>query len=101
MAANVHPGAPTDEAVRAVVLAVLVADDNEVNRIYMQSALELLGHRCVLVEDSEEAVRTRCASRPSISCCWTCTCRAWTALPPRGAIRALDDYRARTRAIVA
>ncbi len=59
VAANVHPGAPADGAVPgAVVLTVLVADDNEVNRIYMQGALELLGHRCVLVEDGEEAVRT-------------------------------------------
>jgi CheY-like chemotaxis protein len=38
-------------------LRVLVADDNEVNRLYMEGALNLLQHHCTLVDDGEQALQ--------------------------------------------
>ncbi len=43
-------------------LAVLVADDNQINRVLTEKLLSKLGHRAEVVEDGEQAV-ARCGTR--------------------------------------
>ena len=49
--------APTGPAAAASPLAILVAEDNEINALLMRSLLTRLGHRVVVADDGEEALK--------------------------------------------
>lgn len=51
----VQPSAPEAPA-EPGALRVLVADDNDINRVVACAMLEQLGHQCVTVDDGQEAV---------------------------------------------
>lgn len=56
--AHVGPGFPVAAGVRATLknYLVLVADDNESNRRVAEKILERAGHRCVMVQNGEQAL---------------------------------------------
>lgn len=48
--------APVAAPTEAQGLRVLVADDNDINRVVARAMLEELGHHCVTVDDGQEAI---------------------------------------------